>query len=237
MTRRTAWVPEVMCGLLALFGCAEPSILMPNGHIQGWFASEIIRPPGMSDAEFVAQYRDCQRTEGPHGFPDQCMQGKGSSILSSNGTIHGPTMAENTKWRMSICRNFSTEFTQPEEAYIQCMSRLGETVTLANGQVIPPYSAFRTPLVVKPDGAAAVAIAKAPPTPAAKQIISSGNGSTATSADTSSALQLLMSMALAAKASGGATHAAPATSSSNGPDPIGGMMSNYGTCGNMWGCW
>lgn len=238
MARLNTLVPGVICGLLALLGCAANTPLLPNGNIADEYNYQVIRPPGQSDADFLATWQRCKR-DYPR-FASSCMQDEGSSLQFPDGRIMAAkpnAKADNRASHERMCRNFGTEFTQPTEAYNQCMSRLGETVTLANGQVIPPHAAFQTPLVVKPDGAAAVVIAKGPPTPAAKQIIASGDSSAAASTDTSSALQLLLGLAMAAKMSGSAAQGGSAKSSSDGPDPIGGMMQNYGSCGNMWGCW
>lgn len=223
-----AWTAGIWAaGIIALVGCGASSSLEPDGTIKSQEGYNIMREPGQSDRDFVAQYRYCLTAESERKFPTVCMQDHGSSLRLSNGHIMASTQKKTRNSRIGMCRNFASEFTLPIEAFNQCMSRLGEAVTAADGRVIPPHSIFQTPLTVKSDALAALAAQRAkPPVPTTE--------AASQSSDSGAGLALLGLLLAASRQSGGSSTAAQRAPDE--PNPFGGMIVNYGMCGNMWGC-
>jgi hypothetical protein len=199
---------------------------------------EAVAGPGKNAAGFRSDYAACERSEGksaekPYFFA-ACMQLAGNSVHLHNGVVLGSKKQERQEFQASSCRNFSTNFTDRNEAFTQCMSSLGNAVTRPDGTVIPPRAKFATQLVLVPE---------APPTAPPAKVAEAAPASQTSAADNREAADLLriflttVRLAAMSRQSSSASTSTTTSSPNNDPDLMGSMIGNYGSCGNMWGCW
>lgn len=220
-----AFICMMTTTLLAVTGCSNG-----NGPAAGALTAVIGPPaygevavaaPGKDAATFRADYAACERQYSPMDMPD-------FFGLSS-------TKQERQDLRTKSCPNFSTNFTDRNEAFTQCMSSLGAPVTRPDGTVIPPHTKFATQLVLVPE---------APPTAPPAKVAEAAPASQTSAADNREAADLLRIFlttvriaAMSRQSSSASTGAASSQTTSDDPNPFGSMIGNYASCGDMWGCW
>ncbi|OYV33552.1 MAG: hypothetical protein B7Z81_11230 [Acidocella sp. 20-61-6] len=235
-----AFICMMTITLLTVAGCSNG-----NGPAAGaltaaigppGYQMEAIAGPGKDAAAFRSDYAACERSEGTEKpfFIAACMQLAGNAVLLHNGVVSGPKKQERQEFQAGSCRNFSTNFTDRNEAFTQCMSSLGNAVTRPDGTVIPPHAKFATPLVLVPE---------APPAAAPAKVAEAAPSSQTSAADNREAADLLriflstVRLAAMSRQSSSASTSTTTSSPNNDPDLMGSMIGNYASCGDMWGCW
>ena len=240
-----AFICMMTITLLTVTGCsngndpAAGALTAPIGP--PGYQMEAVAGPGKEAAAFRSDYAACERSEGksaenPYFFA-ACMQLAGNAVHLHNGVVLGPKKQERQEFQASSCRNFSTNFTDRNEAFTQCMSSLGNSVTRPDGTVIPPRAKFATQLVLVPEAA--------PPAAAPAKVAETAPPSQSSAADNQAAVDLLRVFLNAVRIAGVSRKASSSASTgttsshttSDDPNPFGSMIGNYASCGDMWGCW
>jgi hypothetical protein len=241
---RVTTAVAVLLTLYNLTGCAAVSTgsngfaVAPDGNVMMSYGNEAIPPAGKTRADMQEDYQFCYKKAGNPAdatfFFAGCMSSAGYDIKYANGVVSAPNPEKDRLEAVDICRDFGHGFVDGPEAFVECMSNMGQRVRMPDGSIRPAHMPFNyNKLVLLGDARPA----PPPPTP-----------SKASDSNEPNLVAGLLSMFAtgyaACKAAGGCNGTtssrsnAPTTSFSSDkqPDLIDEMGKSYFRCGDMWGC-